>query len=59
MKSRNKYILLVAIIGLIVGTLLKLKSDKVLGDIFLGLSTLLWLFFIYTLIFANKKQVHK
>ena len=55
LKKVNK-VLLIAIIGLMFGTLLKLEDFKILGDIFLGLSTLLWLYFIYTLIFGNKKK---
>jgi tellurite resistance protein TehA-like permease len=56
MKKRNKFILPVAIIGLVVGTLFKLQGYKTFGDVFLGISTLIWLFFIYTLIFRSKKQ---
>jgi hypothetical protein len=57
MIKSNKIMLLIAIIGLITGTLLKLNSYKNFGDIFLGLSTLVWFYFIYTLIFKNRKKV--
>lgn len=57
MKKRNKIILPIAIIGLIAGTLFKLQGYKTFGDIFLGISTLLWLYFIFTFIFGNRKQV--
>ena len=56
MIKSNKIILLIAIIGLITGTLLKLNSYKSFGDIFLGLSTLLWFYFIYTWLFKNRKK---
>jgi hypothetical protein len=55
MKKVNKIILLIAITGLIVGSLLKLQNHKVFGDIFLGISTLLWLYFIFTILFRNRK----
>lgn len=58
MKKRNKIILLIAIIGLIAGTLFKLQGYKTLGDIFLGISTFLWLYFIFTFIFKNRKDVN-
>ncbi len=56
MKNKNKFILPIAIIGLILGTIIKLQGYKTFGDIFLGISTLIWLYFIYTLIFRRKKQ---
>ncbi len=55
MKKRNKLILPIAIIGLICGTLFKLQGYKTLGDIILGISSLLWLYFIFTFIFGNRK----
>lgn len=59
MKKRTQIILIIAIIGAIVGTIAKISSYKTIGDIFLGVSTILWLYFIYTFIFQfiNKKQL--
>jgi len=59
MKTNNKIILSIAIIGIIAGTLIKLYGYKTIGDIVLGLSTLVWLYiiipFIYNFI-TRKKQ---
>ncbi|WP_394775858.1 hypothetical protein [Flavobacterium sp.] len=51
MKKNNKLFLVIAIIGLIAGTLVKLTGNKTLGDIFLGLSTLLWLYMIIPVVY--------
>ncbi|MBF7092328.1 hypothetical protein IUY40_12345 [Flavobacterium sp. ALJ2] len=58
MENKNKKILFIAVVGLIVGTLIKLLGYKTLGDTFLGLSTLVWLFVIIPLIykFMNRNQ---
>ncbi|AYN05063.1 hypothetical protein EAG11_13580 [Flavobacterium sp. 140616W15] len=58
MEKNNKKILFIAIIGLIIGTLIKLLGHKTLGDLFLSLSTLLWLYIIIPLVykFVNRNQ---
>ncbi|WP_230605199.1 hypothetical protein [Flavobacterium sp. EDS] len=58
MEKNNKKMLFVAIIGLIIGTLIKLLGHKTLGDLFLSLSTLLWLYIIIPLVykFVNRNQ---
>lgn len=58
MEKNNKKMLFVAIIGLIIGTLIKLLGHKTLGDLFLSLSTLLWLYIIIPLVykFVNGNQ---
>ena len=58
MEKKNKKILFIAIIGLIIGTLIKLLGHKTLGDLFLSLSTLLWLYIIIPLVykFVNRNQ---
>ncbi len=59
MRKKMKLILIIAIIGAFVGTIVKISNYKILGDIVLGISTLCWLYFIYTFIFQfiNKKQL--
>lgn len=52
MKKNNKMLLMMAIIGLIVGTLIKLIGNKTIGDIFLGISTLLWLYIIIPIVYS-------
>lgn len=56
MKNRNKFIVLIAIVGSIIGTLLKLQNHKISGDVLLGISTLFWLYFIFTVLFFKKKK---
>jgi len=57
MKKNNKIILSIAIIGIIAGTLIKLNGYKTVGDIVLGLSTLVWLYTIIPIVynFMTKK----
>jgi len=57
MKKNNKIILSIAIIGIIAGTLIKLNGYKTVGDIVLGLSTLVWLYIIIPIVynFMTKK----
>ncbi len=57
MKKNNKIILSIAIIGIIAGTLIKLYGYKTMGDIVLGLSTLVWLYIIIPMVcgFMTKK----
>lgn len=52
MKKSNKLVLILAITGLIAGTLIKLSGNKTLGDIFLGISTLLWLYIIIPVMYS-------
>lgn len=47
----NKIYLSVAVIAIITGTLFKLYGYKTIGDIVLGLSTLVWLFIIIPIIY--------
>ena len=51
MKKNNKIILSIAIIGIIAGTLIKLNGYKTVGDIVLGLSTLVWLYIIIPIVY--------
>ena len=57
MKKRTKIVLAITIVTAVIGTLSKLNGYKMFGDVFLGISTILWLFLVYTLIiwFINKK----
>ena len=55
--KKNKIILLIAIIGLITGTLFKLQGYKLLGDVFMAISTLFWLYFIFIFLFRKRKVV--
>ena len=45
-----KYVLLATIFAAIVGTLSKIYNIKLLGDIFLLLSTILWFIVVYRVI---------
>jgi hypothetical protein len=56
MKKRTEIILVIAIIGTMVGTLIKLQGHKITGDVFLGVPTLFWLFFIYSFILQIMKK---
>lgn len=51
MKKNNKIYLSIAVIGIITGTLLKLGGYKTVGDIVLGLSTLVWLYIIIPMVY--------
>lgn len=57
MKKRTKIVLAITIVTAVIGTLSKLNGYKMFGNVFLGISTILWLFLVYTLIiwFINKK----
>lgn len=57
LKKTNKF-LFAAIIGTVIGVLFKIVKYKIPGDVFLGFSTFIWVFFIYTLITSNKKTKH-
>lgn len=59
MKKNNNLFLAIAIIGIIAGTLIKLYGYKTVGDIILGISTLVWLYIIIPVIYnfiTRKKQ---
>ena len=51
MKKYNKLFFIIACIGAISGTLVKLNGEKNLGNLLLGLSTLFWLIVIIPLIY--------
>lgn len=51
MKKNNKIYLSIAVIGIVTGTLFKLKGYKAIGDIVLGVSTSAWLLITIPLIY--------
>ncbi|MCV9929095.1 hypothetical protein OIU83_15625 [Flavobacterium sp. LS1R49] len=56
MKNNTRLLLFLAIIGIVAGTIIKLQGYKTIGDTFLGLSTLVWLYIIGSFIYARQKR---
>ncbi|CAM3805090.1 hypothetical protein FLBR109950_02310 [Flavobacterium branchiophilum] len=59
MKKSTKIILVITLLSTIIGVLAKLDGNRFIGNLFLAISVITWLYFIYTLIFQfiNKKQM--
>jgi len=55
---KNKIILFIAILGTVIGSLLKITNSKDFGDPLIGISTLFWFYFLITSIinYRNKKK---
>ena len=58
MENKTKILLVTVFISAAIGVFSKLTGSTLTGDIFLAISTVIWLFLVYTLIFQfiNRKQ---
>ena len=58
MKNKTKILLIMVLFSAAIGVFTKLTGSTLTGDIFLAISTVVWLFLVYTLIFQfiNRKQ---
>jgi len=55
MKNKTELILFSALLGAILGSLLKIIAYKFMGDVLLAISIVCGLLFIYTLVFQGKR----
>ena len=58
MNNRNKYVLILSLAAVLAfaGVLLKVNKQVTIGDIVLIVSTLLWLYFFFTVAFKLLKR---
>jgi hypothetical protein len=58
MKKNTRLLLFLAGAGLVTGTVIKLQGFKTIGDVFLGVSTLVWLYIIASFIYEKTKKMN-
>lgn len=58
MKKNTRLLLFLAGAGLVTGTVIKLQGFKTIGNVFLGVSTLVWLYIIASFIYEKTKKMN-